>query len=131
MFACYAENVSHVGPAEYAIRIKLVHNYIAFTNVASWCESFALAARDGLDLDKVIGIISAAGGRSGMLDLYGQATLERVHPRDQIPHVHVREPRSLHSIAVGKASPAVACAHDRAAPTRQPAGSTAPGPRSS
>ena len=34
-------------------------------------------ARDGLDLDKVIGIISAAGGRSGMLDLYGQATLER------------------------------------------------------
>ena len=83
MFACYAENVFHVGPAGHAIRIKLIHNYIAFANVASWCEGFALAARDGLDLDKVIGIISAAGGRSGMLDLYGQATLER----DFTPHM--------------------------------------------
>ena len=83
MFACYAENVFHVGPAGHAIRLKLVHNYIAFANVASWCEGFALAARDGLDLDKVIGIISAAGGRSGMLDLYGQATLER----DFTPHM--------------------------------------------
>lgn len=83
MFAAYAENVFHVGPAGHAIRLKLIHNYIAFANVASWCEGFALAARDGLDLNKVIGIISAAGGRSGMMDLYGQATLEG----DFTPHM--------------------------------------------
>jgi 3-hydroxyisobutyrate dehydrogenase-like beta-hydroxyacid dehydrogenase len=76
VFRCYAENVFHIGPTGHAIRLKLIHNYIAFANVASWCEGFALAAKEGLDLSKVIGIISAAGGRSGMLDLYGQATLE-------------------------------------------------------
>lgn len=77
LFDCYAENVFHVGPAGHAIRLKLIHNYIAFANVASWCEGFALAAVEGLDMDKVIGIISAAGGKSGMMDLYGQKTLER------------------------------------------------------
>ena len=77
VFDCYAENVFHVGPAGHAIRLKLIHNYIAFANVASWCEGFALAAKEGLDMTKVIGIISAAGGKSGMMDLYGQKTLER------------------------------------------------------
>lgn len=76
-FDCYAENVFHIGPTGHAIRLKLIHNFIAFANVLAWCEGFALAAKDGLDLDRAIEIISAAGGRSGMLDLYGNATLER------------------------------------------------------
>ncbi len=83
LFDCYAENVFHVGPAGHAIRLKLIHNYIAFANVAAWCEGFALAAKEGLDMTKVIDIISAAGGRSGMMDLYGQKTLER----DFTPHM--------------------------------------------
>lgn len=83
LFNCYAENVFHVGPAGHAIRLKLIHNYIAFANVASWCEGFALAAREGLDMTKVIDIISAAGGRSGMMDLYGELTLRR----DFTPHM--------------------------------------------
>ncbi|WP_152552937.1 NAD(P)-dependent oxidoreductase [Nitratireductor basaltis] len=83
VFAAYAENVFHVGPAGHAIRLKLIHNYIAFANVASWCEGFALAAKEGLDMTKVIGIISAAGGKSGMMDLYGELTLRR----DFTPHM--------------------------------------------
>ena len=75
-FELYAENIFHIGPLGHAIRLKLIHNYIAFANVAAWCEGFALAAKDGLDLSQLIAIISAAGGRSGMLDLYGQATLD-------------------------------------------------------
>ena len=75
-FEFYAENIFHIGPLGHAIRLKLIHNYIAFANVAAWCEGFALAAKDGLDLSQVITIISAAGGKSGMLDLYGQATLD-------------------------------------------------------
>jgi 3-hydroxyisobutyrate dehydrogenase-like beta-hydroxyacid dehydrogenase len=82
VFACYAENIFHVGPAGHAIRLKLIHNYIALSNVAAWCEGFALAAKDGLDMSKVIGIISAAGGKSGMMDIYGEATLRR----DFAPH---------------------------------------------
>ncbi len=83
VFGAYAENVFHVGPAGHAIRLKLIHNYIAFANTASWCEGFALAAKEGLDMSKVIGIISAAGGRSGMMDLYGESTLRR----DFTPHM--------------------------------------------
>jgi len=83
IFDCYAENVFHVGAAGHAIRLKLIHNYIAFANVAAWCEGFALAAKDGLDMSKVIGIISAAGGKSGMMDLYGEMTLNR----DFTPHM--------------------------------------------
>lgn len=83
VFNTYAENIFHVGPAGHAIRLKLIHNYIAFANVATFCEGFALAARDGLNMERVIGIISAAGGKSGMMDLYGQATLER----DFSPHM--------------------------------------------
>jgi 3-hydroxyisobutyrate dehydrogenase-like beta-hydroxyacid dehydrogenase len=83
LFDSYAENIFHVGPAGHAIRLKLIHNYIAFANVAAWCEGFALAAREGLDMSKVIGIISAAGGKSGMMDLYGEQTLKR----DFTPHM--------------------------------------------
>ncbi|MGF1620875.1 MAG: NAD(P)-dependent oxidoreductase [Rhodomicrobiaceae bacterium] len=83
IFETYAENIFHVGPAGHAIKLKLIHNYIAFANVASWCEGFALAAKEGLDMTKVIGIISAAGGKSGMMDLYGEATLKR----DFTPHM--------------------------------------------
>ncbi|PYG26375.1 NAD(P)-dependent oxidoreductase [Pelagimonas varians] len=83
IFECYAENIFHVGPAGHAIRLKLIHNFIAFANVAAFCEGFALAAREGLDMSKVIGIISAAGGKSGMMDLYGEKTLQR----DFTPHM--------------------------------------------
>ncbi|MEO1695194.1 MAG: NAD(P)-dependent oxidoreductase, partial [Pseudomonadota bacterium] len=83
VFDTYAENVFHVGPAGHAIRLKLIHNYIAFANVAAFCEGFALAAKEGLDMTKVIEIISAAGGKSGMMDLYGQSTLDR----DFTPHM--------------------------------------------
>ncbi|MCT8160911.1 NAD(P)-dependent oxidoreductase [Pseudoruegeria sp. SHC-113] len=83
VFDAYAENIFHVGPAGHAIRLKLIHNYIAFANVAAWCEGFALAAKEGLDMSKVIGIISAAGGKSGMMDLYGELTLRR----DFTPHM--------------------------------------------
>ncbi len=83
LFETYAENIFHVGPAGHAIRLKLIHNYIAFANVASWCEGFALAAKEGLDMTKVIDIISAAGGKSGMMDLYGELTLRR----DFTPHM--------------------------------------------
>ena len=83
VFDAYAENIFHVGPIGHATRLKLIHNYIAFANVASWCVGFALAAHEGLDMSKVIGIISAAGGKSGMMDLYGEATLKR----DFTPHM--------------------------------------------
>ena len=83
VFDAYAENIFHVGPIGHATRLKLIHNYIAFANVATWCEGFALAAHEGLDMSKVIGIISAAGGKSGMMDLYGEATLKR----DFTPHM--------------------------------------------
>ncbi|MBT5264068.1 MAG: NAD(P)-dependent oxidoreductase [Rhodospirillaceae bacterium] len=83
IFECYAENIFHVGPSGHAIRLKLIHNFIAFANVAAFCEGFALAASEGLDMTKVIGIISAAGGKSGMMDLYGEKTLRR----DFTPHM--------------------------------------------
>ncbi len=83
VFDAYAENIFHVGPAGHGIRLKLIHNYIAFANVASFCEGFALAAKDGLDMTKVIDIVSAAGGKSGMMDLYGELTLLR----DFTPHM--------------------------------------------
>ena len=83
LFETYAENIFHIGPAGHAIRLKLIHNYIAFANVAAWCEGFALAAHEGLDMNKVIGVISAAGGKSGMMDLYGELTLKR----DFTPHM--------------------------------------------
>lgn len=83
VFDLYAENIFHVGPAGHAVRLKLIHNYIAFANVAAYCEGFALAAQEGLDMSKVIDIISAAGGKSGMMDLYGEKTLKR----DFTPHM--------------------------------------------
>ncbi len=83
IFKTYAENIFHVGPAGHAIRLKLIHNFISFANVAAFCEGFALAAKEGLDMTKVIGIISAAGGKSGMMDLYGEMTLRR----DFTPHM--------------------------------------------
>ena len=99
-FAFYAENIFHVGPAGHAVRLKLIHNFIAFANVASFCEGFALAAREGLDMSKVIGIISAAGGTSGMMDLYGEKTLRGFHA-PYVPVKRAKRPALLYRIAVG------------------------------
>lgn len=89
IFQCYAENIFHIGPRTHATKLKLIHNYIAFANVAAWCEGFALAAKEGLDLSRAIEIISAAGAKSGMLDLYGRMTLER----DFTPHMSLANAR--------------------------------------
>ncbi|MGQ9366622.1 NAD(P)-dependent oxidoreductase [Azospirillum sp. ST 5-10] len=75
VFACYAENVFHIGPVGHAIRLKLIHNYIAISNVAAYCEGLALAAKEGLDLKKLFDIISTAGANSGMFQLYAPAVL--------------------------------------------------------
>ena len=49
--------------------------------VSNWIDGAVCARRS--NPCECAGIISAAGGRSGMLDLYGQATLER----DFTPHM--------------------------------------------
>ena len=76
IFSCYAENVFHVGEAGAAIRLKLIHNYIALANVATWSEGLALAAKEGLDLRKIYEVISSGGANSGMFQIYAPKTLD-------------------------------------------------------
>jgi 3-hydroxyisobutyrate dehydrogenase-like beta-hydroxyacid dehydrogenase len=76
LFSCYAEKVFHVGPVGNGTRFKLIHNYIAMANIVTWCESLALAAKEGLDLDLLHSIISGGGANSNMFQIYARGVLD-------------------------------------------------------
>ncbi len=76
LFACYAEKVFHVGPVGNGTRFKLIHNYIAMTNIVTWCEGLALAAKEGLDLEMLHAVISGGGANSNMFQIYARGVLD-------------------------------------------------------
>ncbi len=63
---CFAENVFHVGGPGAGHTIKLLNNFIALTACSATAEAFAVGQRAGVDLHKLVELVSAGPVNSGL-----------------------------------------------------------------
>jgi 3-hydroxyisobutyrate dehydrogenase-like beta-hydroxyacid dehydrogenase len=63
---CFAENVIHVGGPGAGHVIKLLNNFIAQAICTATAEAFAVGQRAGVDLNKLVELISAGAVNSGL-----------------------------------------------------------------
>ena len=71
----FAENVIHVGAAGAGHTIKLLNNFIAQAICTATAEAFAVGQRAGVDLTKLVELISAGAVNSGIF----QAMAKTLH----------------------------------------------------
>ncbi len=64
--ACYADTIVECGPLGAALTVKLVNNFVSFSNAMIVGEAFAAASRMGVDLAALAAVIEAGGSNSVM-----------------------------------------------------------------
>jgi 3-hydroxyisobutyrate dehydrogenase-like beta-hydroxyacid dehydrogenase len=108
---CFAENVIHVGGPGSAHIVKLLNNFIAQAICTATAEAFAVGQRAGVDLAKLVEIVSAGVVNSGLFQamaktLHGQLDglkFELDNARKDVRYyTHLAESLALPSI-VGEA----------------------------
>jgi 3-hydroxyisobutyrate dehydrogenase-like beta-hydroxyacid dehydrogenase len=72
LLACFAENITHVGPVGSGHRMKLVHNFVSLGSIALMAEAAALADTAGIAPEVLVEVLAKGGG--------GGAALERLKP---------------------------------------------------
>ncbi|OYU32598.1 MAG: 6-phosphogluconate dehydrogenase [Comamonadaceae bacterium PBBC2] len=65
----YSENVFHVGETGSGHVIKLLNNFVAQAICTATAEAFAVGAKAGVKLEKLVEVISAGGVNSGLFQL--------------------------------------------------------------
>ncbi len=63
---CFAENVFHVGGPGAGHIVKLLNNFIAQAICTATAEAFAVGQRAGIDLNKLVELVSAGAVNSGL-----------------------------------------------------------------
>ena len=72
----FCENVFHVGPPGHGHVLKLVNNMMAMTFAVAIAEAFAVAAKSGLDLNKLYEVVSVGGVNCGIFQMMATKTLK-------------------------------------------------------
>jgi len=62
LLACFAENITHIGPVGSGHRMKLLHNYVSLGSVALIAEAAACAERAGVPAELFVQILGQGGG---------------------------------------------------------------------
>jgi 3-hydroxyisobutyrate dehydrogenase-like beta-hydroxyacid dehydrogenase len=63
---CYADTIIEAGPLGAALTVKIVNNFISFCNAVAISETFAAAAKLGVDFKPLCAMIEAGGSNSVM-----------------------------------------------------------------
>lgn len=72
LLGCFAENITHVGPAGAGHSMKLLHNYVSLGMVTLLGEAAACAGRSGVAAEAFVDVLAKGGG--------GGIALERIKP---------------------------------------------------
>lgn len=72
LLACFAENITHVGPVGAGHGMKLLHNYVSLGMVTLLAEAAACAQRSGVAASAFVEVLATGGG--------GGIALERLKP---------------------------------------------------
>lgn len=68
VLACFAENITHVGPVGAGHRMKLLHNYVSLGSIALIAEAAALSQAAGIAPAVLIDVLTKGGGGGAALD---------------------------------------------------------------
>lgn len=66
---CFAENITHVGTLGAGHKIKLIYNFIALGNASVVAEAVTVAAKVGVDFDKLSELVSNGGANSNIFQM--------------------------------------------------------------
>lgn len=69
LFEAMADTIHYMGPAGSGIRTKLVNNYISMVDILLVAEALTLAAKCGLDRDKVVEVIHGTAAGKGQINV--------------------------------------------------------------
>ncbi|HEV8436593.1 MAG TPA: NAD(P)-dependent oxidoreductase [Methylomirabilota bacterium] len=72
--------VVHVGPAGHAMLVKLVANLLVGVHSLAAAEALTMARRGGLDLERVLEVLTAGAATSRMLEVRGPLIARREFP---------------------------------------------------
>ena len=72
----FCENIFHVGPPGHGHVLKLVNNMMAMSFAAAIAEACAVAAKSGLDLNRLYDVVSAGGVNCGIFQMMATKTLK-------------------------------------------------------
>jgi len=72
VLACFAENITHVGPVSAGHSMKLLHNFVSLGMVTLLAEAGACAQRSGVAPEAFVEVLAKGGG--------GGIALERLKP---------------------------------------------------
>jgi len=76
VLAAFCENIFHVGPPGHGHVLKLVNNMMAMSFAACIAEAFAVAAKSGLDLNRLYEVVSVGGVNCGIFQMMATRMLE-------------------------------------------------------
>ena len=68
ILACFAENITHVGPVGTGHGMKLLHNYVSLGMVTLLAEAAACAQRSGVQAEAFVNVLAQGGGGGTALD---------------------------------------------------------------
>jgi 3-hydroxyisobutyrate dehydrogenase-like beta-hydroxyacid dehydrogenase len=71
----FCENIFHVGPPGHGHVLKLVNNMMAMSFASCIAEAFAVAAKSGLDLQRLYDVVSVGGVNCGIFQMMTSKTL--------------------------------------------------------
>lgn len=69
LFEAMADTIHHMGPPGSGIRTKLVNNYMSMVNMLLVAEALTLAAKCGLDRNRVVQVLSGTTAGRGQLNV--------------------------------------------------------------
>lgn len=92
----FATKIVHVGPQGHGAATKLLHNMLGEINVYAIAEAFCIAAKMGLDLNKVYEVFSHGMATSRILtELYAKGALRRRFEPNVTVHTALKDQQLL------------------------------------
>jgi 3-hydroxyisobutyrate dehydrogenase-like beta-hydroxyacid dehydrogenase len=88
LFEAMGKLVVHAGPTGHGSMVKLLNNAVAAINTVALAEAFQIGASYGLDLERLVEVMSAGSAGSAMLDLKARPMLDRSYePLFKLAHM--------------------------------------------
>jgi 3-hydroxyisobutyrate dehydrogenase-like beta-hydroxyacid dehydrogenase len=88
LFEAMGKLVVHAGPSGHGAMVKLLNNAVAAINAAAIAEAFDVGEAYGLDMERLVEVMSAGSAGSVMLGLKAQPMLDRSYdPLFKLAHM--------------------------------------------
>lgn len=91
VFACFTEQITHMGPNGTGAMTKLINNMMTGVQVVALAEGLHIAERAGLNLEQVVSVVSNAGPASPIVKGKGPLMATRNYGEPSFLLRHIRK----------------------------------------